>query len=67
MRSEEIIKRLREELGIIKSCALMMAHAQTGDSRTRYLKTLNEKIKSMDSLLARLPKDAPGEPAEERR
>lgn len=55
---EETIRQLREELGAIRSCGLIMAHAQAADARTRYLKTLNEKAASMELLLAKLLKEA---------
>lgn len=55
---EESIKRLREELGAVRSCALIMAHAQAADVRTRYLKTLSEKVASMDSMLEKLLKES---------
>lgn len=48
---------MREHLGIIRSCALMMAHAQTTDLRSRYLKTLTQKIKQIDSLLHDVEKE----------
>jgi len=45
---------LREHLGIIRSCALMMAHAQSAHARAGYLKTLTEKIVKMDALLTEM-------------
>lgn len=58
-KTEDLIKTLREDLGAIRSCALMMAHAQSNDARTGYLKTLNQHVASMDSLLAQLPGHLP--------
>ncbi len=48
---------VREHLGIIRSCALMMAHAQTDEMRSRYLKTLTQKIKHIDSILHEVEKE----------
>ncbi len=52
--SEEAIRRLRDDLGAVRSCALLMAHAPAADVRSRYLRTLNKRIASMDERLARL-------------
>ena len=40
--SEEAIRRLRDDLGAVPSCALLMAHAPAADVRSRYLRTLNK-------------------------
>jgi len=36
----EIIKKIRDELGVVQSSALLMAHAHGADVRVRYLKTV---------------------------
>lgn len=54
---EEAVQRLRDELGAIRSCALLMAHAPAADIRSRYLKTLSERISSMDVQLTRLEQE----------
>ena len=51
-KSAQAIRQLREELGSVRSCALLMAHAPAADVRSRYLKTLNKRIASMDGQLA---------------
>lgn len=51
---DEIFKKIRDELGIVQSSALLMAHAQTLDARLRYLKNLGGKISSITSLLEKL-------------
>ena len=56
--SEEAIRRLRNDLGAVRPCALLMAHAPAADVRSRYLKTLNKRIASMDEQLARLAQKA---------
>ena len=56
--SEEAIRRLRDDLGAVRSCALLMAHAPAADVRSRYLRTLNKRIASMDGQLARLEQKA---------
>jgi len=50
----EIIKKIRDELGIVQSSALLMAHAHGADTRVRYLKAVGEKINSINSLLDQL-------------
>jgi hypothetical protein len=50
----EIIKKIRDELGMVQSSALLMAHAHGADTRVRYLKTVGEKINSINSLLDQL-------------
>ena len=44
------MKRLREELGAVRSCALMMANSHSADTRSRYLRTLNDKLGSIQKL-----------------
>ena len=56
--SEEAIRRLRDDLGAVRSCALLMAHAPAADVRSRYLRTLNKRIASMDGQLAQLEQKA---------
>jgi len=51
----EIIKKIRDELGMVQSSALLMAHAHGADTRVRYLKTVGEKINLINSLLDQLP------------
>ncbi len=51
---EDILKKIRDELGIVQSSALLMAHAQTLDARLRYLKNLGNKVNSISSLLEKL-------------
>ena len=51
---QEIVKKIRDELGMVQSSALLMAHAQGTGTRERYLKTVGEKINSINSLLDQL-------------
>jgi hypothetical protein len=51
---EEVIKKIRDELGVVQSSALLMAHAHGADVRVRYLKIVGEKINSINSLLDKL-------------
>lgn len=53
-RLEELSKKVREELGVVRSCALMLAYAQAKDARSRYLKTLNQKLEGIETLLEEL-------------
>ncbi len=53
-RNEELISTLRVNLGGVRSCALMMAHAQSSQVRTQYLKGITERLAVVDDLLARL-------------
>jgi hypothetical protein len=57
--TEATLRKLREELGMIRSCALMMAHTQSAQARTTHLKTLSEKLTAMDAVLARLQEELP--------
>jgi hypothetical protein len=50
----EIIKKIRDELGMVQSSALLMAHAHGADVRVRYLKIVGEKINLINSLLDKL-------------
>lgn len=54
---DRILTLIRQELGGIRSCALLLANASAGEVRGRYLKSLNEKLKSVEQLLAELPLD----------
>ena len=54
----EAIRQLREELGAVRSCALLIAHPPAADVRRRYLKTLNKRIAPMDGQLAMLEQKA---------
>lgn len=53
-KDSSVVGSLREHLGIVRSCALMMAHAQSAHARAAYLKTLSEKVARMDALLAEM-------------
>lgn len=53
-KREEVVKALREHIGVIRSCALMMAHAQSKDARTEYLQRLNKKLAATEDLLSKL-------------
>ncbi len=54
MDKSEVLKKIREHLGTAKSCALMMANAQSAVSRTDYLKRLSEQLKNATTLLDKL-------------
>ncbi len=56
-KPDDVLDRVRAELGAIRSCALMMANAQSAEVRKRYLKSLNDKLKSIESLLEKQVED----------
>ena len=62
MAQQDTIKRVRVELGAVRSCALMMANSQSADARGRYLKALNEKLASIETLLVEALKARPAAP-----
>ncbi len=50
----EAFQKIRECLLVARSCALMMANAQTAIGRNEYLKRLAEQLKSAMALLDKL-------------
>ena len=54
MAKSEVIRKIREHLRIVNSCALMLANAQAADVRIDYLKRLTEQLKKVAPLLDKL-------------
>ncbi len=54
MKRSEIFEKIRDHLLVAKSCALMMANAQSAAGRNEYLKRLSEHLKDALSLMVKL-------------
>ncbi len=57
MNRPEVFQKIREHLMVARSCALMMANAQSASGRNEYLKRLAEQIKSAMALLDKLEEE----------
>jgi hypothetical protein len=58
-KRDEVVDSLREHLGIIRSCALMMAHAQSASARSKYLRSVTQELRQIEALLTQF-EQAPG-------
>lgn len=50
----DVVRKIHEHLGKVRSCALMMSAAQSLDTRKEYLRQLSEQLKKAASLLNKL-------------
>lgn len=58
---QELVRRVRQDLGAIRSCALMMVNAQNPEVRTKFLLNVKDKLTSIEALLDKLQKSAAAE------
>ena len=49
----ELLKRVRLELGAVRSASLMLANAQ-GEARKKHMQIITEKLKSIETLLEKI-------------
>ena len=53
----ESVTKIREQLGKIKSSALMTAHAQSASDRQEHLRRVSDALKQAVALLDKLEKE----------
>ena len=53
----DLVTKTREQLGKVKSSALMMAHAQSASDRQEHLRRLSDSLKLAAALLDKLEKE----------
>ena len=54
MADTELIRKIREHLGKVRSAALILAHTQSGEKRNEYIKRLTDELKKANALLDKI-------------